>query len=184
MKPSKCKVCGHEFQKQRPLQKVCSPACALQTARDQTKKRLEKEKREDRRQVKEKLDAMKKKPELLKNAQQAFNAYIRARDAGKTCISCETLLTDAPNTFDSGHYRSVGSARHMRFVETNVHGQCKHCNNFLAGNHVEYRKRLIQRVGLEEVERIESDNALRKYTHEGLREIAKQYRQLAKTLKK
>jgi hypothetical protein len=72
----------------------------------------------------------------------------------------------------------------MRFVEENCHGQCKHCNNYLAGNHVEYRKRLVERIGLQAVESIESDNTVRKYAHEGLIELAKYYRAAALKTKK
>jgi hypothetical protein len=71
----------------------------------------------------------------------------------------------------------------MRFVEDNCHGQCKHCNNYLAGNHVEYRQRLIERIGLQAVESIELDNTVRKYSHEGLIELAKYYRAAASSMK-
>jgi hypothetical protein len=114
----------------------------------------------------------------------AFNSFIRARDAGKPCICCGKPLGTEPNTFDAGHYRSAGSAPHMRFVEDNVHGQSKHCNNYLGGNHVAYRQGLIQRIGLAAVERIEADNTTRKYTKEGLLEIAKYFRSEAHRLKK
>lgn len=138
----------------------------------------------DKKETKLKLDALQTKPQLVKKAQTAFNAFIRARDKGKACISCDTQLGSEPNTFDAGHYRSVGSAPHMRFVEDNVHGQCKHCNNWLGGNHVEYRKRLLERIGQHRLEQIENDNVLRKYTKEGLEEIRKQYMEAARRLAK
>jgi hypothetical protein len=72
----------------------------------------------------------------------------------------------------------------MRFVEDNCHGQCKHCNNYLAGNHVEYRKGLIERIGVRAVELIESDQTTRKYTREGLEELARHYRAEARKLTK
>lgn len=161
----------------RPLQKVCGPACAMKIARKAVEKA-------DRKETKLKLDAMQTRPQLLRKAQTAFNAYIRARDKGKPCISCDKPLDGGANTFDAGHYRSVGSAPHMRFVEDNCHGQCKHCNNWLAGNHVEYRKRLLERIGEHQLELLESDNTLRKYTKEGLEEIAKHYREEARRLEK
>ena len=173
----KCKVCSLPFTPVRPMQKVCSPACAMKHAREVVAKK-------ERKETKAKLDAMQTKPQLVKKAQTAFNAYIRARDAGKTCISCDTPLTGGANTFDAGHYRSVGSAPHMRFVEDNVHGQCKHCNNWLGGNHVEYRKRLLERIGERQLELLESDNVLRKYTTEGLIEIARHYNAEARRLLK
>ena len=72
----------------------------------------------------------------------------------------------------------------MRFVEDNVHGQRKYCNQYLSGNHVEYRKGLIERIGLKRVEQIESDQVVRKYTKEALEEIARYYRAEARKLNK
>lgn len=173
----KCKVCSIPFTPVRPMQKVCSPVCAMKLAREVVAKA-------DKKETKLKLDALQTKPQLVKKAQIAFNAYIRARDAGKTCISCDTPLGSEPNSYDAGHFRSVGSAPHMRYVEDQVHGQCKKCNRYLAGNVVEYRKRLIERIGKHRVEQIESDNTLRKYTKEALIEIARYYREEARRLAK
>jgi hypothetical protein len=163
---------------------VCSPACALTLARNVTEKALAKAQAADRKATREKLDAMRTKPQLVKAVERAFNGFIRARDHGKPCISCDRPHDPTPNAWDAGHYRSVGSAKHMQFVEDNVHGQCKHCNHRLAGNHVEYRPRLIARIGLHAVERIESDQTVRKYTKEGLIELARHYNAEARRLKK
>jgi len=168
MKTKKCKVCKDTFQTARPLQTCCSPACAMQLVKAVKVKK-------DKQETKLKMDALQTKPQLVKKAQTAFNSYVRARDTGKPCISCDKPLGDAPNTYDAGHYRSVGSAPHMRFVEDNVHGQCKHCNNWLGGNVVEYRKRLLERIGKRQLDLLESDSTLRKYTKEGLIEIARHY---------
>jgi hypothetical protein len=143
--------------------------------------RAKDEKREavkERRETKVKLDAIRTKPQLVALAQKAFNSFVRARDAGKSCISCPTQLPDTGigGAFDCGHYRSIGSAVHMRFVEDNAHGQCKHCNRHLAGNHVAYRAGLLLRVGPQRTEQIESDQTLRKYSKEGLIELARHYR--------
>jgi len=177
MKTKKCKVCKDTFQTARPLQTCCSPACAMQLVKAVKVKK-------DKQETKLKLDALQTKPQLVKKAQAAFNSYIRARDTGKPCVSCDKPLGDAPNTFDAGHYRSVGSAPHMRFVEDNVHGQCKHCNNWLGGNVVEYRKRLLERIGKHQLNLLESDSTLRKYTKEGLIEIARHYNAEARRLNK
>lgn len=181
-----CKVCKTLFAPVRLMQVACGPVCALQHARNQKAKQAERLEREDRIATRAKLDAMRTKPQLVALAQKAFNSFIRARDAGKPCISCDKPLPSEAigGAFDCGHYRSVGSAPHMRFVEDNAHGQCKHCNQYLAGNHVEYRQRLIERIGLRNVELIEADQTLRKYTHEGLIEIARHYNAEARRLKK
>jgi Bacteriophage Lambda NinG protein len=180
MKPSICKVCCGEYVKARPLQKVCSPTCALSHAHQLSDRKKAKEAIQDRIRTRERLAAMVTYPQLVKRAQAAFNGFIRARDAGKPCISCGRPLGAEPNTYDAGHYRSVGSAPHMRFVEGNCHGQCKHCNNHLAGNHVKYRMGLIDRMGVRAVELIEADQTARKYTREGLEELARHYRAQAK----
>lgn len=182
-KPKTCKVCKTKFHPARPLAVACSPMCALEHGRAQTAKKAAKAAAQERKQTREKLDAIRTKPQLVKLAQTAVNAFIRARDAGKPCISCGRALSDEPNSKDAGHYRSTGSAPHMRFVESNIHAQCRHCNNHLGGNAVEYRKGLIERVGLAEVERLEADQTLRKYTKEGLLAIARYYNAEAKKLK-
>ena len=182
-KPAKCKVCQTSYTKTRPLQTVCSPPCALTLARKATEKAQAKKQAQDRKETRQKLDAMQTKPELVKKAQVAFNAFIRARDSGKPCISCGKPPSNEANGWDSGHFRSVGSAPHMRFVEENCAKQCKKCNQFLSGNHVAMRAGLIERIGLARVEQIEADNTVRKYSHEGLREIAKQYRAMTQAIK-
>jgi len=181
-KTAKCAVCKGEYMRLRPLMKVCGPSCAISHAKKLNDKKAAKEQAKERKETREKLKAMETYPQLVKKAQAAFNSFIRARDAGKPCISCGRPLSNEPNSYDAGHYRSVGSAPHMRFVEDNCHGQCKHCNQYLAGNHVEYRKRLIDRVGLAAVEAIEADQTDRKITREGLIEIAKHYRAEARRL--
>lgn len=181
MKP--CKVCQTPFTPTRPLQRVCGPTCALKHARSVADKKQAKQEAQERKETRQKLQALQTKPQLVKKAQMAFNAFIRARDAGKPCISCGRALSSEPNSHDAGHYRSVGSAPHLRFVETNCHSQCRHCNNHLAGNHVAYRQGLIERVGLQEVERLERDQTTRHYTKEGLTELARQYREMTRNLK-
>ena len=178
VKPKTCKCCKSKFHPARPMQNVCGPMCGMEVARKKREKETKAAQLQDRKETRAKLDAIRTKPQLVALAQKAFNAYIRARDAGKPCISCNSPLADTGvgGAFDCGHYRSVGSAVHMRFVEDNAHGQCKHCNRHLAGNHVAYRAGLLERVGERRVEQIERDQTLRKYTKEGLIEIARHYR--------
>lgn len=184
MAKRKCKVCGTVFEKQRPLQFVCSPACGIEYQREQKRKSAIKSERESKRKERAKTAALRHKletiPELTKKAQQAFNRYIRLRDRGLPCISCGKPLGSEPNSYDAGHYRSVGSSPHLRFDENNVHGQCKHCNCHLSGNVVAYRQGLIGRIGLAEVERIEADQSEKHYGKQDLRELAAEYRRKAR----
>ena len=94
-------------------------------------------------------------PNLLKYTQDDFNAYIRARDRDKGCISCGKPVEHA------GHYFSQGHHSEVRFNELNVNGQCKKCNYFLSGNLINYRNGLIKRYGEPKVLMLES-SAVRK----------------------
>ena len=185
MKAKTCKVCRTAYTPTKPMQTVCSPTCALSLATSKRAKAAKVAQVKDKRETKQKLDAMRTMPQLKKTAQTAFNGFVRARDAGKPCISCGVPLpaVQVGGAFDCGHYRSVGSAPHMRFTEDNAHGQCKHCNLHLAGNHVAYRAGLIERIGQATVDLIEADCTLRKYTREGFIELARHYNAEAKRLK-
>ena len=177
VKTKKCAVCKQNFVPISTLARACSPKCAIELMQRAKARKIE-QRRIDRAR-KRNLETV---PELTKKAQTAFNRYIRLRDKGKPCVSCGKPHDGNPNSFDAGHYRSVGSAPHLRFHENNVHGQCKHCNCYLSGNVVMYRQGLIGRIGLPAVEAIECDNAPRHYSKDDLRELARLYRQKAKEL--
>lgn len=169
----KCRVCGEEYERVRFGQVVCSPKCGVKYAAAQKDKAIKAADAKAKREAKADLVARKHKletlPELTKKTQTACNAYIRLRDLGKPCISCCKPLTGAPNSYDAGHYRSRAAAPHLRFDERNIHGQCKHCNQYLSGNVVEYRKGLIERIGIDVLEELESDNTTRHFRHDDLR---------------
>jgi len=142
MKKRKCKQCGQYFQQQRPLQYLCSWECASIYAKELEKKKEEKEWKKRKKVIKEEL---KTHSDYVKELQIVFNKYIRLRDKGKPCISCDKPLK---GKFDAGHFYSVGSYPNLRFNEINVHGQCVYCNQYKGGNIHEYRKRLKVRIGI------------------------------------
>jgi hypothetical protein len=173
-----CKQCGTLFTPARPMQSVCSPKCAAG--------KVKKDKADERSQIKSRKEAIKTIPQLIKEAQVEFNKYIRARDKGKLCICCGIPLPDEGfgGGFDAGHYRSTGSASHLRFHEDNVHGQRKQCNRYGAGRAVDYRIGLIQRIGVDRVHELETMNTPHKWTKEELVRIKEIYRQKRKELSK
>lgn len=185
MKSKKCKSCGQAFIPFKPMQSVCGIDCAISEGNRKNAIKMRKLARQERKDRVQKLKDMRTLPQLKAEAQKAFNAFIRARDAGKPCISCGNPLPAEllGGAFDCGHYRSVGSAPHLRFVEENAHGQCKYCNRHLSGNHVAYRQGLVVRIGLDAVERIESDQEVKKYTHNALLSLAAHYRLAKKQIK-
>lgn len=177
-KAKPCEVCQNLFVPDRMGQVVCRPACAM--------KKVRQEKVQERAKVRTRKEAIKTIPVLIKEAQHAFNAYIRERDAHQPCICCGKPLGDGDvgGAFDCGHYRSTGSASHLRFDERNAHAQRKHCNRWGAGRAVDYRIGLIQRIGLPAVEALESNNTPHKWTREELTAIRDTYKAKLKEMKK
>ena len=140
----------------------------------------------DRQLTKQRKEALKTRNDYIKEAQVAFNAYIRERDKNQLCICCgKPLALDAVGGgFDCGHYRSTGSAPHLRFNEDNAHGQRKVCNRYGAGRAVDYRLGLIQRIGLRRVEALEAENTPAKFDIDELKAIKEHYKTKLKELKK
>ncbi len=187
-KPKKCRVetCRASFVPSRMGQAVCSPACALVDGPRHAPKARKALDQIERAEIKVRKEKLKSRGDHMREAQQAFNAYIRARDqaAGHPCISSGKPLDWSGNAVDAGHYRSVGSAPHLRFDERNCHAQSKQDNRFLSGNAVDYRIGLIARIGQEAVDALESDQSVRKYTMEEIKAIKAKYRAMTRHLKK
>jgi hypothetical protein len=153
------------FKQQRMGQQVCSSPCASSFAR-----RLREQK--ERKEMKARKAKLKTRSQHIAETQAAFNSLVRFRDRNETCISCSTVLAtlaDQPGGgYDCGHYRSRGSAPHLRFDFRNAHGQCKKCNRYRAGNAADYRIGLISRIGLQAVEELEADQTGGDWTIDGL----------------
>lgn len=180
----KCKICGSEYEKKRMEHIVCSPACAIEYAKKWQAKQDEIRLKEERRLIRQKKEKLQTLSDINKKAQRAFNAYIRERDKGNPCISCQAPYREGfGGKFDAGHYRSRGSAPHLRFNENNCHGQCVKCNRYRGGNSIGYRYGLIQKIGLQAVEELEQNNEVKKFTREDLINIHQEYKQKLKELK-
>ena len=183
-KPKKCRVasCGASFAPVRLGQAVCSPACAVLDAPknlDRARKSLA---QVERREIKVRKEKLKSRADHLKDTQQAFNAWIRARDAGQPCISCGTT---ADVQYCAGHYRTTAAAPELRFEPLNVNLQCnRNCNMGKSGNLLGYRPGLIKKIGVEAVEWLEGPHEAKKYTVEELKAMTADYRAKTKELKK
>jgi len=195
IRPRRCDArkggCGEMFTPARQMQKACGPKCASLMVEHMKARTAEKAAREDRKQTRVELEALKTVPQLKKEAQREFNRFIRARDrlAGHPCISSGKPLQWGTkgitgSAVDAGHYRSTGAADHLRFNEDNCHAQSVVENRDRAGNAVAYRAGLIARIGLARVEALEQNNTPIKWTREGLREIRDTYRRKANALEK
>ena len=179
-----------------PIGFFCNSDHAYQYAKAKTGKAREKQARQvkresaivakaDRKAHKVAKESLKGRSDYLREAQTAVNSYVRARDKGKPCISCGCGEGEMKKggTFDAGHWRSVGSAPHMRFNTLNISGQCKRCNRYTFDSEA-YRSELIKRIGLELVEKIASDQSTKKYSIDYLKRMAIIFRKKARVTTK
>lgn len=151
--------CGYECLKEYTLKNA-----------DKLADKTRQQKRQEDRVKKEKL---KTKGQWTKEAQAAFNAYVRWRDRHDPCISCGNYTADDAigGNWDCGHYRSIGSAPHLRFHLWGANKQCVRCNRYLSGNVADYRVGLIKKIGHTKVEYIESENCSKNYSIDDLKRI-------------
>ena len=164
----------------KPIEKAgfCSYDCAAKHGIELTRERKQKE---QRKWVREQKERIKSRGDHAKEAQAAFNAFIRARDAHLPCISCGSYTA---GQYHAGHYRTVKAAPELRYDEANVHKQCAQCNNFDSGNLVEYRINLGKKIGTTEVDRLEGLTPPKHYTIDDLKEIKAKYRELTRDLQR
>lgn len=175
----RCRVCREWFRAPNTLARACSPKCALELVQMDAQKAQRAKDRATREQLKTASD-------YRKEAQAAFNSWIRLRDVDQPCISCGDY---SPNdsrggAWDCGHYRSTGANPELRFEPLNAAKQCKKCNQHLSGNVVNFRIGLRNRIGDEDLAWVEGAHKAKHYSKDDLREIRDHYRREARRLKK
>lgn len=181
-----CRVCKGQFTKHRSTQKVCGRFCAVALARVEASNAARKAEKKIKA---EKLESIKPKGKWIKETQENFNLFIRMRDHGKPCISCDRHDHEIDHDtrggkWDCGHYLTVGSAPELRFEPLNAARQCKNCNRDKSGNQVRYRQRLIDRIGQERVDWLEGPHEAKKFTVDQLKRLKKYYARRARHYKK
>jgi hypothetical protein len=195
-KTRRCKAqgCREKFTPRNMAHVACGkPECAeaiVLADKAKTKAKAERQAKkataERKRLNRTQLEELKTLPKLLKEAQREFNRFIRLRDISQPCICCGRPLgnTQVGGGYDAGHYRSVGSAHHLRFNSDNCHAQRKDCNRWGSGRAVDYRLGLIQRIGLARVEALEADQSSPNWTRDDVRAIRDKYRAACRELER
>ncbi|HEI8521668.1 TPA: recombination protein NinG [Proteus mirabilis] len=187
----RCKICREWFIPKQSFQNWCSPEHGFELSEQRRNKdrekalaKLKKENQKKEREAKDKLKARKLAVKPLsyftKQAQTAFNAFIRERDKDEPCISCGRFHE---GQYHAGHYRTTGANPELRFDEDNCHKQCAPCNNHLSGNIENYTPRLIEKIGQERFERLMGSHELPKWKREDYERIRDHYRVKLKELK-
>ena len=177
----KCKNCKEVFEPKWFNWKFCDKdLCHNLGVKELVKKEREKKAKQERKETKKAKEALLTHRDYLKLFQTVFNTYIRERDKDLPCISCGK---NNEKQFHAGHYRSVGSCPELRFEELNVWRQCATCNTYLHGNLIEYRKELINRIGVEKVEWLEGYQPSNKMLISEIKEKIKEYKTKINSLK-
>jgi hypothetical protein len=168
--PKKCKICSTAFSPEfTSFQKTCnSMGCIILFGKQEASRLTKRSVRQEKKKAREKDRSY-----WIKRVQTEFNKYIRNRDHRDPCISCKRHHT---GQYHAGHYMSVGGhSAALRFDEQNTHKQCSVCNNHKSGNLVEYRPNLIDKIGLDEVERLEGPHDPKKYSIDELQDLLSIY---------
>lgn len=169
----KCANCKTRFRPQRTFPALiawCSDACGTALAFKRLPAQREKERMQRKEQHKADKQRIKSRADWLKEAQTAVNSYVRARDSGKACISCDKP-DNGHHQRHASHYRSVKACSVLRFNLRNIHASCATCNAVLSGNLLEYRIRLVKQKGATFVEWLECQNETRRYSIEYLKRL-------------
>ncbi len=167
----RCRNCKEKFEPVRFNQKYCFNKMCVDAWVQEAKVK-------DWKKTKAKMKAeLMTLQDYIKLAQITFNKYIRLRDKGNVCISCQKI----PKKENAGHFYNANNHYNVRFDENNVHLQCEHCNTFLSGNLINYRENLLKKIGAEEFNVLEGKSKVtRKFTKEELKEIINTYKQKIK----
>ena len=183
LRKKKCRnaACKAEFVPARSMQVVCSPQCGLAVAKTKREKDRKSIDQRERREIRVAKERIKPKADHMREAQQAFNEFIRLRDKDLPCVSCGR---HHQGQWHAGHYRTVGANPELRFEPLNVHKQCAPCNNHKSGDIVNYRITLVQRISLERVEWLEGPHEPKRYTIEELKTMKADYRAMTRDLKR
>ena len=163
----RCKNCKEKFEPIRFNHKFCLKDECIKAFVEEVKTNQWKT---TKKRMKEDLKTLQ---DWLKEAQTIFNKYIRLRDMGLVCLSCQ----QTPKKKNAGHYYSSGGHSNVRFDEDNVHLQCEHCNTFLSGNLLNYQIGIQKKIGAQKLlELQERAHLTKKWTIDELKEIIQTYK--------
>jgi hypothetical protein len=169
----RCKNCREKFEPIKFNAKYCLKDECIKAFVEEVKTNQWKT---TKKRMKEDLKTLQ---DWLKEAQTIFNKYIRLRDMGLVCISCQ----QPPKKKNAGHYFSSGGHSNVRFDEDNVHLQCEACNTFLSGNLLNYQIGIQKKIGAQKLlELQERAHLTKKWTIDELKEIIKTYKTKVRSL--
>ena len=168
----RCKNCKEKFEPVRFNQKYCfDPECVKVWVTTEQDKQWKKKK------AKLKVELMTKK-DYEKILQQLVNKYVRMRDKGQPCISCQKPIK---GKMDAGHLYAVGNYPSVRFNLKNINGQCINCNQYNGGAINDYRLNFVLKYSREDLEELDIlAHQQRQYSVTEIKEMIHEFKELTK----
>ena len=166
LKQKKCRACKSAFMPSRPMQVACGPMCGLEIGRKKRLKEEAKAARAEKVETRQKRVALKPRAKWLAECQAIVNRYVRilALSRGQGCYTCgATPAQKFGGTYDAGHFRSIGSAPHLRFWMPQIKLQCIPCNRHKGGMALAFRRALVEEHGADWVARLEGMQDIAKF---------------------
>ena len=171
---AKCAFCKKQFTQFNSTISVCGYQCAIEWGKlKPAKVNYKRVNSQLKSEAKEKLETYSQKVNKVK---VIFQKWIRERDKNEPCISCGTLTA---NEWHASHFKKAETYSGVIFNEINVWKSCKKCNIFLNGNELNYRERLVKKIGLDQVialEELANKTRTKKWTIEELQLIKNKYK--------
>jgi len=185
----KCRAidCGEMYVKEDwhpSFRSFCSTECGIKLARERQDKarvkQLTKVKADEKRRKREfnaetaaRREKIKTKSAWMRDLQSLMNRYVRLRDAKDGCISC-SKPSSWPGQWHCSHYYPTSTSSYVRFNLWNMHKSCSECNGHKSGNIASYRPRIIEKIGKERFDWLESNhNNIAKYEIEWIKRAIK-----------
>jgi len=112
---------------------------------------------------------------LRRGAWEAFAKWIKFRDGG-VCFTCDKTGLSGHDC-QAGHGFVFSAYPAIRYDERNVHVQCFWCNHVLQGNQAIYLRRIVERYGQAELDRLEAlKPQARQYRRADFEQMIEHYR--------
>ena len=109
----------------------------------------------ERAEIRRRRDGLKSPTKWEQECLAIVQKIARLRDRHDGCISCH-MGANYGGQWHGSHFRPAGNNSAVMFNLWNIHKACAQCNLFKGGNISAYRPRLIEKIGLERVEWLES----------------------------
>lgn len=155
---TRCPHCRNKLEAGQRIHPECIEGYAeAQEAKAKRKaeKQARMQARVERAEFKRRKDDLKSPTEWEQECRAIVQKIARLRDRDDGCISCH-MDANYGGQWHGSHFRPAGYNSAVQFHLWNIHKACAQCNLFKGGNIGAYRPRLIEKIGLERVEWLES----------------------------